>query len=163
MFAAPLLALCFLAVYDAVIVVESHQRLAQAALSLAQKLAASGRPTEVELSRLPADAARVAGLSNADQVGIVASVASTADASTGVLWQRRLGAALDLIAPSATAADTGRADVDPSGGRLYVIIEVVAPPDPWLIASPLFGGWLGDWLRGRAAASFAPARETGLR
>ena len=170
--AAPLLALCFLAVYDAVIFVESRQRLARAALSLAQSLAASGRPAEVELSRLPAVAARAAGLANADQVGIVASVASSADAGTGVLWQRRVGAAFDMVAPAAMAA-TGGADADPhgadppganpGGGRLYVVVEVVSPPDPWLIAWSLFGGWLGDWPRGRASASLAPARSTRIR
>ncbi len=157
MLAAPLLALCFVAAYDAVLCAAAHDRLARAAAVLAATLAASDWPASADLSAALEQARRLAAPSRILRDGITVSVVR-AGPGRGVttLWRQQLGPSSEPSSRADPAPDIATVPVVPDDGRRYAAAAVVAPADPWLVGAPLLQAWFGDLCR---VSSSAPMRE----
>ena len=154
--AAPLLVLCFLAVYDAVLCIESRFRLDRAALTIARALAASGRPVQADLPALLLQAVRLAEPSDVASGGLVLSLVDPIGrVGESVLWQRRAGpaASTTLALPRAATLSTDH--------KLNLIAELSAPPDRWIIGTSVLAAWFGDWSHGTGRVAFDAPPSTG--
>ena len=143
-----LLATCFAAVYDAVLLVTAWQRLGRAAAGLCATVASGDVPDEDGLAR---DFAYAAGLAHPDDVtrrgGMIVSVIGRAGPDSIVRWRRQIGQPGDSRYPAAG----GPARVSLTGPSTLIAAELVAPISPWVVG----GGLLHRRLHAHAEAHAA--------
>jgi Flp pilus assembly protein TadG len=144
----PVLAVCFLLVFDVVIYVTAWQRLNQAAASLAQTVVAAGSLHEADFRGYFADAQRLAEPSDVSARGatIITALQTGGQGPPEVIWRRSVGA----VAAVSNQTITLPRNLHAAQGDTLIATELSAPLTPWVLGARLLGGLVPSRLRGEA-------------
>lgn len=144
----PVLAACFLLVFDVVVYVTSWQRVAQAASNLGRSVGAAGALHEADFRAYFADAQSLAGSSDVTAHGSTTITALYLDSegTPRVAWQRSAGS-VPASQPDPTRLPPTQL---PARGETLIATDLSAPLGPWVVGAQLLGRLVPARLRGMA-------------
>ncbi len=144
----PVLAACFLLVFDVVVYVTAGQTLDQAASRLGRSIAQAESLHEADFRTYFADAQSLAGSSDVTRQGstIITGLYLDSEGTPHVAWQRTQGK-LPAGHPDPTRLPPG---LVPARGETLIATDLSAPLGPWVVGARLLGKLLPSRLRGVA-------------